>query len=83
MTIYAYTDNGDSHWLPQDDVTSLGFCMPTGKHYFHAADGVVIGDQPTSIDWAEVTDADEISTMSDNCPMFFGAGEALKTELGL
>jgi hypothetical protein len=83
MAIFAYASTAkEDHWRAQDDVISLGYCVPNDKHYFFVADGVTLGDQPSVITMAEVTDADELALMVEHCPMFWG-NDDLKTQVGL
>lgn len=84
MAIFAYNSTPDEkHWIAQDDVMSLGYCTPNDKHYFFVDDDVTVGDQPSSINWAEVTDADELALMVENCPAFWSDPETLKATVGL
>jgi hypothetical protein len=85
MKIYAYdTVASNTHCtILADDIIRIGLCMPNGKHYFAAEDDVEIPDQPAEINWAEVTDEDELAQMVQWCPAFFGDREALKATLGL
>lgn len=83
MAIFAYASTpNEDHWRPQEDVVSLGYCIPNDKHYFFVADGVTLGDQPSVISMAEVTDEDELALMVEHCPMFWG-NPALQSEVGL
>ena len=83
MAIFAYASTpNEDHWRPQEDVVSLGYCIPNDKHYFFVADGVTLGDQPSVISMAEVTDEDELALMVEHCPMFWG-NAALQSEVGL
>tara|TARA_R110002153_G_scaffold43359_1_gene122605 strand:+ start:371 stop:622 length:252 start_codon:yes stop_codon:yes gene_type:complete len=83
MAIFAYASTpNEDHWRPQEDVISLGYCTPNDKHYFFVADDVTLGDQPTTITMAEVTDEDELALMVEHCPMFWG-NEDLQTTVGL
>ena len=85
MKIYAYnTVASDTHCtVLADDIIRIGLCLPNGKHYFAAEDGVKIPAQPDEIGWAEVTDEEELAVMVQHCAGFFGDRDALKAKLGL
>ena len=83
MSIYGYTQNGNTHWTPCEKFVSLGYNHLTNKHYHFIEPDEVIPDQPESIGWGVITDTDELAKVVEACPAFFQDRSAAKAQFGI
>lgn len=84
MAIYCYiSPDGKTHLNTPSEYESLGYAHQNNTHYFYVPDGVEIPEQPESIGWREVTDADELAEMVSICCAFSGRVEEAKALFGI